>query len=696
MDFSYGGNSSGSGDEQKASNNRKGKKHYHRHTTYQIQQLEGLFKECPHLDDNQQLQLSRDLGLEPKQIQFWFQNKRAQAKAQSERADNSSLRFENEKIRCENFAICEAIKNVICPACGGPPFGEEERKLHFQKLKMENSLVKQEYERLSQIVADSLGKSVWQIQSLSRSMDLQALQAEVQWMLGGSSFDLDFGNSSNSFVQCPLNGIEETRKSLMFEKAVDAMGELTRLLRVNEPMWVKSPVDGRYILHRDSYNKLFPKLNHFRSSTARIESSKDSGLVAMSAMHLIEMFMDSNKWVDLFPTTVTKARTIEVIDTRMLGEQASALQLMYEQMHIFSPLVSPREFYFLRYCKEVEPGMWMMVDMSYDWPREDSHDSPLQSWRLPSGCMVRDKSNGWSEVTWVEHVEVDDKSKTHRLYRDLVWGSLAYGAQRWITTLQRMSERLAYSSAVIDRPEGTRSILDLSHRMVKNFWAMLNMSGKMDFPHWSELNNSGVRVSVCLSDGPGQPSGMVFSAASSLWLPLSCEALFNFFRDENSRSQWDVLSVGNPVHEIANISCGTHPGNCISIIQSFAPKDSNMLVLQESCIDPLGSLIVYAPIDFPAIKSAISGKDSTNIPILPSGFIISGDGRCPDKGTGGASTSTGRKTRYGGSLLTVAFQILECTHSKQINMDSVTTVNTLVSSSIQKIKAALDCSSVDP
>lgn len=64
--------------------------------------------------------------------------------AQSERADNSTLRLENEKIQCENLAIREAIKNVICPACGGPPFGEEERKLNLQKLKMENSLLKQE------------------------------------------------------------------------------------------------------------------------------------------------------------------------------------------------------------------------------------------------------------------------------------------------------------------------------------------------------------------------------------------------------------------------------------------------------------------------------------------------------------------------------------------------------------------------
>lgn len=90
---------------------------------------------------------------------------------------------------------------------------------------------------------------------------------------------------------------------------------------------------------------------------------------------------------------------------------------------------------------------------------------------------------------------------------------------------------------VIDMPEGRRSVMDLSHRMVKNFWAMLNMSSKLDFPHWSELNNSGVSVSVRQSNGPGQPSGMIVSAASSLWLPISCETLFNFFQDEKTRSQ---------------------------------------------------------------------------------------------------------------------------------------------------------------
>ena len=39
-----------------------------------------FFKDCPHPDENQRRQLSRELGLEPRQIKFWFQNKRTQTK----------------------------------------------------------------------------------------------------------------------------------------------------------------------------------------------------------------------------------------------------------------------------------------------------------------------------------------------------------------------------------------------------------------------------------------------------------------------------------------------------------------------------------------------------------------------------------------------------------------------------------------
>ena len=114
-----------------------------------------------------------------------------------------------------------------------------------------------------------------------------------------------------------------------------------------------------------------------------------------------------------------------------------------------------------------------------------------------------------------------------------------------------------------------------------------------------------------------------------------------------------------------------------------------MLILQESCIDPSGSLVVYCPVDLPAINIAMSGEDPSYIPLLPSGFTISPDGRTEQGDRGGASSSSGRS---GGSLVTVVFQILVSSlPSAKLNLESVTTVNNLIGNTVQQIRAALNC-----
>lgn len=121
-----------------------------------------------------------------------------------------------------------------------------------------------------------------------------------------------------------------------------------------------------------------------------------------------------------------------------------------------------------------------------------------------------------------------------------------------------------------------------------------------------------------------------------------------------------------------------------------------MLILQESCIDSSGSLVVYCPVDLPAINLAMSGEDPSYIPLLPSGFTISPDGG-PDPGDGASSSSAvvarqGLTGRSGGSLMTVAFQILVSSlPSAKLNLESVTTVNNLISTTVHQIKAALNC-----
>jgi homeobox-leucine zipper protein len=39
---------------------------------------------------------------------------------------------------------------------------------------------------------------------------------------------------------------------------------------------------------------------------------------------------------------------------------------MNEEMHILSPLVRLREFNIIRYCKQVDVGVWVITDVSFD------------------------------------------------------------------------------------------------------------------------------------------------------------------------------------------------------------------------------------------------------------------------------------------------------------------------------------------
>lgn len=131
-------------------------------------------------------------------------------------------------------------------------------------------------------------------------------------------------------------------------------------------------------------------------------------------------------------------------------------------------------------------------------------------------------------------------------------------------------------------------------------------------------------------------------------------------------------------------------------------NQSSMLILQETCIDAAGSLVVYAPVDIPAMHIVMNGGDSAYVALLPSGFAIVPDGP-GSRGPMATTTSNGNNAssnggdgphRVSGSLLTVAFQILvNSLPTAKLTVESVETVNNLISCTVQKIKAALHCES---
>lgn len=77
---------------------------------------------------------------------------------------------------------------------------------------------------------------------------------------------------------------------------------------------------------------------------------------------------------------------------------------MHEELQVLSPLVPTREFYFLRYCQQIEQGLWAIVDVSYDFPRDNQFASQCRCHRLPSGCLIQDMPNGYSKVNFENQV----------------------------------------------------------------------------------------------------------------------------------------------------------------------------------------------------------------------------------------------------------------------------------------------------
>lgn len=95
-------------------------------------------------------------------------------------------------------------------------------------------------------------------------------------------------------VHNPMDDLEN-EKALVTEMANIAMEELVRLVRLNDPLWVNSSTDhdGQLTLDLESYERVFPKRNRFKGTHVCVESSKYTGIVNITGMQLVDMFLDS-------------------------------------------------------------------------------------------------------------------------------------------------------------------------------------------------------------------------------------------------------------------------------------------------------------------------------------------------------------------------------------------------------------------
>ena len=265
-----------------------------------------MFKECPHPDEKQRLELSKRLCLETRQVKFWFQNRRTQMKVcffsllsfvlknyllnqilcqtQLERHENALLRQENDKLRAENMSIREAMRNPTCNICGGPAMlGEVSIEEHH--LRIENARLKDELDRVFNLTGKFLGHP--------QNNHTSSLELGVGTNNNGGNFAFpqDFNGGGGCLPpQLPavVNGVDQ--RSVLLELALTAMDELVKLAQSDEQLWIKSLDGERDELNHEEYMRTFSST---KPNGLVTEASRTSGMVIINSLALVETLMDS-------------------------------------------------------------------------------------------------------------------------------------------------------------------------------------------------------------------------------------------------------------------------------------------------------------------------------------------------------------------------------------------------------------------
>ncbi|XP_049410501.1 homeobox-leucine zipper protein ANTHOCYANINLESS 2-like [Solanum stenotomum] len=602
-----------------------------RHNADQIQELELFFKKNSLPNKKVRLELATKLSMDINQLQL-------------DLYENKTLKQENHKLRIENIVMKEALENSIHDNC--------KESIDENQIKIEHDQLEDEVKRLT-----------------AQAYKLSLFNKDV--------------------VQ---------DKMVLLNLAMDALNELFRLYENDKPLWVSSLDGGGETLNIKEYAQLFTPLIGTKPEHFTTEATRASGTVADTSLALVNTLMDKRQWVEMFPCIVGKTYTTDVISTGMGGNKSGSLLLIKTELQIISDLVFVREVQFLRFCKKHAEGVWAIVDVSVDTIQEGLEESEIENCRrLPSGCILQDMPNGYCQVTWIEHMEYNE-NLVHNWYRPLIKSGLGFGAQRWMATLQRQYQFLKVMKSIIDPIvdlSGERGIRMLAQRMTHNFCA-----GVCATAHYWEIiqlaneENSKLMMRKNIND-LGESTGVVLSATKTIWVPVKHQHLFKFLTNKKIRSLWDVLSNTCPMKRMINISKGQTVDSNISLFFPHGDDSgANRVILQDTCMDATGSLLVYATIDSQEINTVMKGGDSSCVTLFSNGITIVPDCFQDFSTTNNYNVISGEMNNGfgGGSLMTISFQMVgNIFPATTLSIELVKEANTLISHTIHKIKSALKC-----
>ncbi|GLJ12322.1 hypothetical protein SUGI_0188720 [Cryptomeria japonica] len=589
-DRNGGGNEYGGASSTESMN--LGRKHI-RYTNDQVEVMEEVFKVLQHPDQKGRQELSTKLGLTPQQIKFWFQNRRTQVKVQQERTDSANLRSENERFRLDRQALRNTLHNIRCQTCGGSNFMTE-MVYKQQSLALENELLRTEIEKLKAVASNCVGRTIpW----------LETREDQSQLMCSSHHEE---GSSGQNQITLPTPTCVSVDESSAMQAARKATEEFIWMVEANEPVWVKKPfADGTIeILNTNELYGTFPQ-GMWLSSNMKREGSRDASIVSVTGAELVDVLMDVNKWKKMFSLIVTRAETLQVVSQGVGGHKNGLLQLMYAELQVLSPLVPIRHISFLRFSQQPTNGMWVVVDFSLEYLNYSISPSVGCYHKLPSGCVIQDIPNGCSKVIWIEQAEI-----VHKIFEQVINSEMAFGAQHWLTCLQRQCcwfKTLVdlTSEGAVSRTNMIRLAQNISSQFVANISAL------------SQSSNDPIKITTRNASEVGQSSGVIVCVGTSIKLSVPPNVLFNFLGDERSASKYKLLSCGE-WKELTSIGNGSDPANCISLFDVYSEGKTEKM-LKHSYRDASGSFCVYTAINV----ETIHGKDASSLPIAAHhGFAV--------------------------------------------------------------------------
>ncbi|KAK9912052.1 hypothetical protein M0R45_035927 [Rubus argutus] len=163
------------------------------------------------------------------------------------------------------------------------------------------------------------------------------------------------------------------------------------------------------------------------------EALRHSTTIRVNPITIVQTLMDVDQWLHSSVAWSLMLRSWRSCPLEKKRATRRGRKVMSAEFVLPTPKVPAREAQFVRYSHQQLDGSWIVVDVSVDeWRQFQRPSTRLIFRKRPSRCLIQDMQNGSSFVTWVENVDVRDKTKElHPKLIPIVESGFAFGARRW-------------------------------------------------------------------------------------------------------------------------------------------------------------------------------------------------------------------------------------------------------------------------